>query len=66
METTVKTSIIAFLAVAGLITAGCSQVKVIDTEYGQNYYDGAFEFATMDGSLKTAVVGSPFAAEATN
>ncbi len=66
METTVKTPIIAFLAVAGLITAGCSQVKVIDTEYGQNYYDGAFEFATMDGSLKTAVVGSPFAAEATN
>ena len=49
----------AFLVVAGL-TTGCSSVRVIDHEGGQNYYEGAFEFATLDGTIRTHVVGSPF------
>ncbi|MGZ0246603.1 MAG: hypothetical protein ACKVH1_11710 [Alphaproteobacteria bacterium] len=46
----------AFLVVAGLAT-GCSSVRVIDHEGGQNYYEGAFEFATLDGTIRTHVVG---------
>jgi hypothetical protein len=49
----------ALLVIAGL-SAGCSAVRVIDHEGGQNYYGGAFEFATLDGTIKTHVVGSPF------
>ena len=48
------------LVVAGFAT-GCSVVRVIDHDGGQNYYDGAFEFATLDGTIKTHIVGSPFA-----
>lgn len=48
------------LAIA-ILSAGCSVVRVVDHEGGQNYYDGAFEFATQDGTIKTHVVGSPFA-----
>lgn len=48
------------LVIVGLAT-GCSVVRIIDHEGGQNYYDGAFEFATLDGTIKTHVVGSPFA-----
>jgi hypothetical protein len=53
-------SLATLLVVAGLAT-GCSVVRIIDHEGGQNYYDGAFEFATLDGTIKTHVVGSPFA-----
>jgi len=49
----------AALLVAALST-GCSVVRVIDHEGGQNYYDGAFELATLDGTIKTHVVGTPF------
>lgn len=50
------------LLVISLLSAGCSSVRVIDYAGGQNYYDGAFEFATLDGTIKTHVVGSLFAA----
>lgn len=49
----------AALLVAALST-GCSVVRVIDHEGGQNYYDGAFELATLDGTIKTHIVGAPF------
>ncbi|CAN0543718.1 unnamed protein product, partial [Laminaria digitata] len=49
------------IVVIAALSTGCSVVRVIDHEGGQNYYDGAFEFATLDGTIKTHVVGSPFA-----
>lgn len=49
----------AALLVAAL-SAGCSSVRVIDHEGGQNYYDGAFEYATLNGKINTHVVGAPF------
>ena len=42
------------------LIAGCSQVRVLDYNGGQNYYDGAFEFATQDGKINTYIAGSPF------
>ncbi len=52
-------SLSAVLLIA-VLAAGCSVVRVIDHEGGQNYYEGAFEYATLDGTIKTHVVGSPF------
>ena len=49
----------AALLVAAL-SAGCSSVLVSDHEGGQNYYDGAFEFATLNGTINTHVIGAPF------
>lgn len=57
----VKRSSLAALLLITSLTAGCSVVRVIDHEGGQNYYEGAFEYATLDGTIKTHVVGSPFA-----
>lgn len=55
-----RRSLGALLAITGL-TVGCSTVQVTDHDGGQNYYGGAFEYATLDGTIKTHVVGSPFA-----
>lgn len=49
----------AFSVLAGLV-AGCSNVLVTDYSGGQNYYDGAFEYATKDGSINTYIAGAPF------
>jgi hypothetical protein len=57
-----KLRALATLTAVVAITAGCSDVRVIDLGGGQNYYDGAFELATQSGSINTAIVGSPFAA----
>lgn len=51
-----------FIAISllGAISAGCTGVRVIDASGGQNYYDGAFELATIDGKINTYVAGTPF------
>ncbi|MGB0632180.1 MAG: hypothetical protein ACPGRZ_15930 [Alphaproteobacteria bacterium] len=51
---------LAALSAVAVIGAGCSSVKIIDSEPTSNYYDGAFEFATQSGEIKTAIYGSPF------
>lgn len=56
-----KVRSISTLFFIAALSAGCSAVRVIDYAGGQNYYDGAFEFATLDGTINTHVVGSPFA-----
>ena len=56
-----KVRSIGTLICIAALSAGCSAVRVIDYAGGQNYYDGAFEFATLDGTINTHVVGSPFA-----
>ena len=43
-----------------MLSAGCSSVRVADHEGGLSYYEGAFEYATLDSTIKTHVVGSPF------
>ena len=43
-----------------IVGAGCSSIKVIDSEPTSNYYDGAFEYATQSGEIRTAIYGSPF------
>ena len=48
------------LSAIAVIGAGCSTVKIIDAEPTSNYYDGALEFATMSGEIKTSVYASPF------
>jgi hypothetical protein len=58
-------SVLVFSLIAAL-SAGCSSVRVIDHAGGQNYYDGAIEYATLDGTIKTFVVGSPFGAANTD
>ena len=54
-------SVLVFSLIAAL-SAGFSSVRVIDHAGGQNYNDGAIEYATLDGIIKTFVVGSPFGA----
>lgn len=48
------------VSVIATLTAGCSAVRVIDYNGGQNYYDGAFEFATQSGKINTYIAGAPF------
>lgn len=48
------------LLILAALSAGCSAVRVIDHAGGQNYYDGAFEYATLNGKINTFVAGSPF------
>lgn len=55
-----KLRTLAAVSVFAALVAGCSQVRVIDYNGGQNYYDGAFEYATQDGKINTYVAGSPF------
>ena len=45
----------------GVVSAGCAAVKVVEHTDSQNYYDGAFEYATKDGKINTYIAGSPFA-----
>lgn len=52
---------ICVVFIAATLATACSSVRVTDHTGGQNYYDGAFEYATLDGTIKTHVVGSPFA-----
>lgn len=49
------------VTLVGALLAGCSAVRVSDPASGLNYYEGAFEYATLDGTINTHVVGSPFA-----
>ena len=51
---------LATLSAVAVIGTGCSNIKVIDYEASSNYYDGAFEYATQSGEIKTAIYGSPF------
>ena len=53
-----------WVIVLGAVSAGCTTVRVIDHDGGQNYYDGAFEFATKEGKINTHVAGTPFLATA--
>lgn len=39
--------------------AGCTGVRIYEPLDGQNYYDGAFEYATQSGEIDTVVLGSP-------
>lgn len=55
-----KFGIFAAFSVLAMVVTGCSAVRVIDHNGGQNYYDGAFEFATMDGKINTYIAGAPF------
>lgn len=48
------------LLLTGVLLAGCTTVHVVDSAGGQNYYDGAFEYATKDGEIKTYIAGTPF------
>ena len=48
------------LSAVAVIGTGCSSIKVIDSEPTTVYYDGAFEYATQSGKIKTAIYGSPF------
>lgn len=45
----------------GAVSAACAAVKVVEHTDSQNYYDGAFEYATKDGKINTYIAGSPFA-----
>jgi hypothetical protein len=47
----------------GVVSAGCAAVKVVEHTDTQNYYDGAFEFATQNGEINTYIAGAPFAGE---
>ena len=42
------------------MTAGCSGVRVYEPLDGQNYYDGAFQYATQKHEIDTVVLGTPF------
>jgi hypothetical protein len=59
-----KLSLSAAMAAIALFLSACSGVRVIEIVGTQNYYNGAFEFATQSGSIKTIVLGSPFGKEA--
>lgn len=54
------------VAALAMLAAGCTDVRVVEPGSGQSYYDGVFEYATRDGSIKTVVVGAPFVPGATN
>lgn len=56
----------ALAAGALVLVAGCTSVRIYDPLDGQNYYDGAFEYATPDGTISTVVLGSPVPAPAAN
>lgn len=51
---------VAALSLVLGLSAGCSVVRVIEYTGSQNYYDGAFEYATQDGKINTYVAGTPF------
>ncbi len=57
---------LVIISLLAALSGGCSTVRIVDLGGGQNYYDGAFEFATKDGKINTHVVGSPFSAAAGN
>lgn len=61
-----KSIVPAVLASLTLTVAGCDSVRVIEPGDGQNYYDGAFEYATQGGEIDTIVLGSPFGPAASN
>lgn len=42
------------------LAAGCNDVRIIETYDEPSYYEGAFEFATQNGEIKTTVLGTPF------
>lgn len=48
------------------LVTGCASVRIYDANDGQNYYDGAFEYATQEGSISTVVLGSPVTAPGAN
>lgn len=56
-----KIRTLGMITLVGALLGGCSAVRVSDPASGLNYYDGAFEYATLDGKIDTHVVGSPFA-----
>ena len=57
---------LATIAAIAVLSAGCTGVRIIDSEPTNNYYDGAFEFATRSGEIRTNVFGSPFNDAATD
>ena len=59
------TIIAAIAAIAGLLGA-CNAVRVINSGGYQNYYDGAWEYATQDQKVDLVVLGSSFDAASVN
>ncbi len=55
-----KSFLLAAIVAPALALGACSSVRINENHDSQNYYDGAFEFATQSGSIKTVVIGSPF------
>lgn len=54
-----KVGSIAVAVALAAAVAGCTGVRIYEPLDGQNYYDGAFEYATRDGEIDTVVLGSP-------
>lgn len=50
----------AFTVASLVFVAACSDVWVLEPGFGQNYYEGAFEYAAKDGSVNAVVLGSPY------